>query len=32
MAGAESSDFSGEGKLHIQGGGWRTLESDRYPV
>jgi hypothetical protein len=21
-----------EGKLYIQGGGWRTLQSDRYPV
>jgi hypothetical protein len=43
MAGAESSDFSAiimlcdsvgcpEGKLYLQGGGWRTLQSDRYPV
>ena len=43
MAGAESPDFSAiimlcdsvacpEGKLYIQGGGWRTLQSDRYPV
>lgn len=43
MAGAESSDFSAiimlcdsvacpEGKLFIQGGGWQTLQSDRYPV
>ena len=43
MAGVESSDFSAiimlcdsvacpEGKLYIQGGGWRTLQSDRYPV
>ena len=43
MAGAESSDFSAiimlcdsvacpEGKLYIQGGGWQTLQSDRYPV
>ncbi len=40
MAGAESSDFSAiimlcdsvacpEGKLYIQGGGWRTLQSGR---
>ena len=43
MAGAESPDFSAiimlcdsvacpEGKLYIQGGGWQTLQSDRYPV
>ena len=43
MAGAESPDFSAiimlcdsvacpEGKLYIQGGGWRPLPPDRYPV
>ena len=43
MAGAEPPDFSAiimlcdsvacpEGKLYIQGGGWQTLQSDRYPV
>src|SRR5436309_15779399 len=43
MASAGSPDFSAiimlcdsvacpEGKLYIQGGGWQTLQSDRYPV